>query len=132
MPINHGSKIYKALCHRQIVYIHRPNLVGASDVEMPQQVRVDFVTRRRLGRPEFTVQRLYRHSLHQSAKPACGQLSSPLTKQAAQHTSTCKRGLEMKLVYSQHKLLISVTDWLWQIVNTASVYIEQIRLPGHC
>ena len=50
-------------------------------------------------------------------------------QKAAQHACTGKRELEMKFVYSRHKLLISLTDWLRQIRNTASGYIEQLGLP---
>ena len=56
-------------------------------------------------------------------------LTQEATQEAAQHACTGKRDLEMKFVYSHHKLLISLTDWLRQIRNTASGYIEQLGLP---
>ena len=60
---------------------------------------------------------------------ATQEAAQEAAQKAAQHACTGKRELEMKFVYSHHKLLISLTDWLRQIRNTASGYIEQLGLP---
>jgi hypothetical protein len=73
---------------------------------MPQQARINLVAYSRLGRPWFTVQSLYGHSLHQSANPLPTHDKALLTKQATQHTCTCKRELKIKPFYSHHKLLV--------------------------
>ena len=85
----------------------------------------------RLGGPWLTVQSLYGHSLHQYANPLLTHGKALLTKPAAQHNCTCKRELEIKRFYTHHRLLVRLRDWLQQRVSTASVHIEQLRLPGH-
>ena len=69
------------------------------------------------------------HLTQEAAQEATQEATQEAAQKAAQHACTGKRELEMKFVYSHHKLLISLTDWLRQIRNTASGYIEQLGLP---
>ena len=69
------------------------------------------------------------HLTQEATQEAAQEATQEAAQKAAQHACTGKRELEMKFVYSRHKLLISLTDWLRQIRNTASGYIEQLGLP---
>ena len=72
---------------------------------------------------------LTQEATQEAAQEATQEATQEAAQKAAQHACTGKRELEMKFVYSRHKLLISLTDWLRQIRNTASGYIEQLGLP---
>jgi hypothetical protein len=39
-PVHHREEIHKATCHRQVRDIRRPHMVGASDRQMAEQIRI--------------------------------------------------------------------------------------------
>src|SRR3954465_12913497 len=64
-PVDDGGEIDKTARHRNVGDIHGPDLVGARDRQIAQQVRIDLVPRRRLGGIWLAVNGLDPHPLHQ-------------------------------------------------------------------
>ena len=64
-----GHQIHEALRHRHIGNIRRPDLIGSSDLHIPQQIGIFLVLRVRDGRARAWIHRLQPHRPHQAQHP---------------------------------------------------------------
>ena len=64
-PIDDGGKIGEAACHGDVRDVHCPDLIGAQNQQIPEQIQVDFVSRFRFRGVRTAVDRHDAHPLHQ-------------------------------------------------------------------
>ena len=130
-PVEDHGEIDKAARHRNVGYVHRPNLVRPRDLHSAQQIRVDLVTGFRLCRAGAAIQRLYPHPLHErSDMPAAGL--APLgSQQTSQHARTREGMLQMQPVEPPHDCKVGFRHRPWQVVDAAPADGENFGLSGY-
>ena len=68
--IDHGGEVNEALLHRDVGGVDRLDLIGARDLDVAQQVRVDRVPRAGFAGAGFWCQRVNIHPSHECAEVA--------------------------------------------------------------
>src|SRR5713226_8733165 len=63
-PVEHGGEIDEAALHRDVGYVHGPDLVRTRDLHAAQQIRIDLVAGFGLGGARTAVERFHPHSPH--------------------------------------------------------------------
>ena len=94
-PVDHRREIDEAPRHGNIGDVHRPDVVRARDGEVPQQVWVDLVARRRFRGVGLAIQRFDAHALHQRGDVKTPHHDPFLDQQSLQHAATRERELHM-------------------------------------
>lgn len=117
--------------HRNIGYVRTPYLIWPRYLQAIQQIRVDFITGRRLTGPGTPVERPQSHDLHQSTDvfPVDAML---LTLQPDSYlASSVERRRHVLLVDQFHKDEVLVRDSCRLVVQPGAADIQQLALPHH-
>ena len=127
--IHHRRQVHEASGHGDIRGIERPDLVGAGDGQLAQQVGVDLVSRVGLAGARLRAQGLYSIALHEPAHmtPANRQTVKP--QHSAQHTRAHERVFQVQLVNAAHQRQIGLADRSGQVVHRAPAHAKQFGLP---
>ena len=64
-PIEHREQIDEAPCHRNVGDIRRPDVIGTTDREIAEEIRIDGVGRMPLAEVRLAIQGLNPHAAHQ-------------------------------------------------------------------
>jgi hypothetical protein len=88
------------------VMSHGPDLVWTRNLHAAQQIRIDLVTRLGLRGARTAIERLYPHPLHERLHMPAADLAPLQSQQAAQHTRTGERILQVQLIELPHDLKV--------------------------
>src|SRR3954454_15976264 len=126
-PVDDGGEIDKTARHGNVGQIHGPDLVGARDRQIAQQVRINLVPRRRLGGIWLAVNGLDPHALHQRGDMSAANLETLSRQQITQHAAAREGEIQMQLVHPAHQREISARGRPWQVINAAPADVQH---PG--
>ena len=96
-----------------------PDLVGPGDGQLPEQIGVDLVPRRRFRGIRFAIERLDPHPLHQRGNVQPPDLEAFLEQQALQHSVAREGEFHVQLVDAVHQLQVRVRHWAGLVVDAA-------------
>ena len=103
---------------------------GRSISKTAQQIRIDLVSRLRLGRPRTAIQRFYPHPPHQRLHVPTADLAPLGSQQPSQHPRAGEWELQMQLVEMPHDREVGVRHRPRQVVDAATADAQNLRLPG--
>jgi hypothetical protein len=129
-PVEHHSQIDEAMRHRDVADVHRPHLVRPLDRQAAQQVRIDLVAGRGLGRVRTAIERLYPHPLHQRLHVTTADLAPLGRQQASQHPRAGEGELQVQPVEPTHDRKVGLRHRPRPIVDAAAADVQNRSLPG--
>ena len=103
-PVQNGSKIDEAARHRDVGDVHRPDLIGAGDRQVPQKIGVNLVPRRRFRGVGPAIDRLDTHPLHQRGNVQSPDIEPFLHQKTLQHPAAREGKFHVQPVDPVHQL----------------------------
>ena len=125
---HHGGQINEAVGHRDVGLVQRPDLVGAGDSQLTQQIRIDHVYGRTFAGTGLRRQRLDAQAQHERSfvlPPYMDTLPGQLVAQSARPH---EGGVLMQFVDSAHQRQIGQANLPGQEIHRFPADIEQARL----
>ena len=115
--VHDRRQVHEAFGHGNVGRVQRPDLVGATDVQLAQQVGVDLVARSGLARAGLRRQRFNAHAAHERADVASSNMNVLTRQLVAQHARAHERMLQVQLIDATHERQIGLTHGLGQVVH---------------
>ena len=112
--VHHGGEVNETSSHRDVCRVQRPDVIGAPDGKLSQQMGVNLVTGVRLAGAWLGRQGLYPHAYHERADVAPAYLASFAQQISAQHARAHEGVFQVQLVHSSHELKVGIADLAWR------------------
>src|SRR3974377_2353032 len=129
-PVDDRREIDEALRHRNVGYVHRPDMVGLFDLQLAQEIGINLVSRRGLAGVRAPIDRLDPHALHQCHDMAAANRNALAVQQIAQHSAPRERVIQMQLVDPPHDLQVLDRDGPRLVIDGGPADVQSLRLPG--
>ena len=101
-PVDDRREIDEAARHRDVGYIHRPDMVGLVDFQFARKIGINPVAGHGFAGVWAPMDRLDSHALHQCSDMAAANLDTFAVQHVAQHPCAHERMLQMQLVEPPH------------------------------
>ena len=116
------------MCHRDIGYVYRPDLVGACDLQVAKQVRLDVGRLPRLAQRPDWVDGIYPHLSHQPADPLQVEMQA-LVEQVLTHRPRARRGVfHIEPVHLLHRFFVFWSFALGLVVDGVAADAQKLAL----
>jgi len=109
-PVQHGGKVDEPAHHRNVGDVHRPDLVGPGNGQLPEQLGVDLVSQCWFRSVRLAIEGFEAHALHQRGNVQPPDLEPLLDQQTPQHAAAREGELHVQLVDPVHRLQIGIRD----------------------
>ena len=129
MPVHDRHQEHKAAVHGNVGDIGCPDLLGALDVKIPQEVRIDLMARMPAAGAGLGIDGLKPHPAHESLDPlAVDRVTLPFQMQG--HAPAPVKGrFEVLLVHQTHQVQICSLHVYRLVVEGRAADFEQSALP---
>lgn len=118
-PVQHCGQVDEPARHEDVGDVHRPDLIGAGDWQLPEQIGINFVSRCRFRRVRLAIEGLDAHALHQRGNVPPPDLEAFLHQPAPQHAAAREGKLHVQLVDPVHQLQIGIRHGARRVIATA-------------
>src|SRR6056297_502794 len=129
-PVHDRGEVDEAPRRRDVGDVHRPDLVGPDDGQLPQQIGIDLVPRCRFRGVGLSIQGFYAHALHQRGDVQPPDPEPFLDEQTLQHPVARERELHVQLVDPVHQLQIGIRNRARLVVDAAPADPQHDRLAA--
>ena len=102
-PVQNGKKIHEAPAHRNVGDIGRPDLIGACDRHVAQEIGIDPVSWMPLRGAGLAIQRRDSHAPHEAGHTPPPDGLALLPQKITEHAGARKRILQMEFVNPAHE-----------------------------
>ena len=102
-PVEHREQIDEAPCHRNVGDIRRPDVIGATDRQIPKEIGRDGVGRLPVARARLAIQSLKAHASHQGRHMSPSNGLALLPQEIAQHADAGKRMKPVEFIQPTHQ-----------------------------
>ena len=128
-PVDDCHQVREAMRHRDIRDIRRPDLIGAANIQVSQQVRVNGMLRRGLAGVWLGRDRLDSHQSHETLSRLSVDLLAFSSQSLAHFAAAVERSFEVQLVDTFHQCELVGVMGRWLVIETGAIDSQQFALP---